>query len=87
MEEILEIMEKDSRITADEIAVMTGRDVQAVKDAISKMEQDGTILGYGTVVNWENRQESVTAMIDKSYSPKRPGFRQGCRKDLPVSRG
>lgn len=72
MEEILEIMEKDSRITADEIAVMTGRDVQAVKDAISKMEQDGTILGYGTVVNWEKTgRESVTAMIEIKVIPQR----------------
>lgn len=72
MEEILEIMEKDSRITPEEIAVMTGRDVQQVKDAISKMEQDGTILGYATVVNWEKTaRESVTALIEVKVIPQR----------------
>ncbi len=53
MQEILSILEKNGKLTADEIAVMLGRDSDEVAGIIRKLEEDGAILGYTTLINWE----------------------------------
>lgn len=72
MKEILELIEKNSRLTAEQIAVMLGRDVLEVRAAIKKMEDDKIILGYNTLVNWEKtNKEFVTALIEVKVTPQR----------------
>lgn len=72
MIDILEILEKDSRTTAEQIAAMTGRSVEEVKDIIKKLEDDNIIAGYTTVVNWEKTDaECVTALIEVKVTPTR----------------
>ncbi|HIV02335.1 MAG TPA: Lrp/AsnC family transcriptional regulator [Candidatus Aphodoplasma excrementigallinarum] len=71
MEQILEILEKDSRITPEQIAVMLDKDPAAVAAAIKAYEKDGTIVGYKTLVNWEKTmKESVTAFIELKVTPQ-----------------
>ena len=71
MEQILDILEKDSRITPEQIAVMLDKDPAAVAAAIKSYEQDGTIVGYKTLVNWEKTmKESVTAFIELKVTPQ-----------------
>lgn len=71
MEQILELLEKDCKITADQIAVMIDKDPAAVAAAIKSFEQDGTILGYKTLINWENTmKEYVTAFIELKVTPQ-----------------
>ena len=48
MDEILEILSKDSRRTPQEIAKLTGESVEAVKKAIKGYEDNGVILQYKT---------------------------------------
>ena len=72
MEEILEIMEKNSRIDAEQIAVMLGKDVEEVRAAIKKYEEENVILGYNTLINWEKTsREHVTALIEVKVTPQR----------------
>jgi len=72
MEEILEILEKNSRLTPEEIAVMLGKNVNEVKDAIDYFEKHKIILGYNTLINWEKTsKESVTALIEVKVTPQR----------------
>ncbi len=72
MKEILEILEKDSRTSPEQIAAMTGRDVEEVKQMIKKLEEDNVIAGYTTVVNWEKTDaELVTALIEVKVTPSR----------------
>lgn len=72
MEEILEILEKDSRYSAEEIAAMTGKTVEEVKDAIKKYEEESIILGYTTLINYENTsKDNVTALIEVKITPQR----------------
>lgn len=72
MKDILEILEKDSRTSAEQIADMTGRGVEEVKEAIKKLEEDNIIAGYTTVVNWEKTDsECVTALIEVKVTPTR----------------
>lgn len=72
MEEILEIIEKDSKLTAEQIAVMLNKSTDEVRAAIKKLEDENIILGYNTLVNWEKtNKESVTALIEVKVTPQR----------------
>jgi DNA-binding Lrp family transcriptional regulator len=72
MKEILELLEKDARLTGEQIATMTGVPVSEVKEAIGKAERDRTILKYKTVINWEKLgQEQVWALIEVRVQPQR----------------
>ncbi|EMS69756.1 Lrp/AsnC family transcriptional regulator [Ruminiclostridium cellobioparum] len=72
MEEILEILEKNSKVTAAEIAVMLGKSVEEVTEAIKKYEAENVIVGYSTLVNWDKTErEKVTALIEVKVTPQR----------------
>jgi len=78
MDEILEILSKDARISPAEIAKLTGKSAAAVKKAIEKYEKNGTILKYKAVLNHDMVKESgsfVRALIEVSVTPqKNVGF-------------
>ena len=44
MNEILNLLEKDGRLTASEIAVMLGKSEDEVKTAIAEYEEKGVVL-------------------------------------------
>lgn len=74
MDEILEILANDARITPQEIAKLTGKNVAAVKKAISQYEKDGIIVKYKTVINQDLAKESnsfVRALIEVSITPQK----------------
>ncbi|MBF0494061.1 MAG: Lrp/AsnC family transcriptional regulator [Candidatus Omnitrophica bacterium] len=76
MREILEILENDATVTADEIAKMLNMTPKAVKSAIKKYEKDGVILKYKTVINkellhTEDGAEGVRALIEVKVAPER----------------
>lgn len=71
MEDILRLLEKDSKLTAEQIAVMLDKDPDAVAAAIKSFEKDEIILGYGALVNWEKTmKEYVTAFIELKITPQ-----------------
>jgi len=72
MNEILKILEKDGRLTPQQIAPMVGMDAEAVAEYIAKAEADGTILRYTAQIDWDKAQEeSVTALIEVKIAPQR----------------
>ncbi|HBM74506.1 MAG TPA: AsnC family transcriptional regulator, partial [Clostridiaceae bacterium] len=72
MDEILEILEGNSRYSEDEIAVMTGKSVEEVHKAIKEYEEQNVIVGYTTLINWEKTsRESVLALIEVKVTPQR----------------
>ena len=72
MEEILEILEKNFRYTDEQIAVMAGKTVEEVREAIRDYEEKSIIAGYTTLINWENTgKEVVTALIQVKVTPQR----------------
>ncbi|MGG7143258.1 Lrp/AsnC family transcriptional regulator [Clostridium nigeriense] len=72
MDEILEVLEKNSRYKDEEIATMTGKTVEEVRDAIRDYEEKKIIAGYTTLINWENTgKETVTALIEVKITPQR----------------
>lgn len=71
MEEILELLEKDCKLTPQQIAVMLDKDPDAVAAAIESFEKDSTILGYKTLINWDKTmKEYVTAFIELKITPQ-----------------
>jgi len=72
MKEILEIIEKNSRLSVEQIAAMAGKSVEEVEEAIKKFEEDKIIVGYNTLINWEKvDSEKVTALIEVKVTPQR----------------
>lgn len=72
MEEILEILEKNSRYSDEQIAIMAGKTVEEVREAIRDYEEKNIIAGYTTLINWENTgKETVTALIEVKITPQR----------------
>ena len=82
MEQILELLEKDCKLNAKQIAVMIDKDPDAVAAAIRSFEKDGVILGYKTLINWEKTmKEYVTAFIELRVTPQiGQGFDQIAKK-------
>lgn len=72
MFEILELLQSNSKLTAEEIAIMTGLEVEEVKGFIEKLEADKTIIKYFTLINWEKAGiERVSALIEVKITPQR----------------
>jgi len=72
MNQILKILEKNSHITPEQIAIMLGREVHNVKKEIATLEADGIIVGYKTLVDWDKTEsERVTAFIELRVTPQR----------------
>ncbi len=74
MDEILELLMKDARTTAAEIAKLTGKSPAHVKKAIKNYEKNGIIVKYKTILNQEMLRDSnsfVRALIEVSISPQK----------------
>ena len=72
LEEILKILESNSRTTIKQLASMTGSTSDEVARLIKKAEKDGTILKYKTVINWDKvGDEQVWALIEVKITPQR----------------
>jgi len=72
MEDVLRILERDSRVSPDRIATMTGRTEAEVRQIIENAEKTGVIRRYKTVIDWEKAgRERVFAFIDVKVTPAR----------------
>lgn len=72
--EILSLLEKDSRLKADRIAIMLGTDKEKVEAIIKELEDENIILGYKTLINWEGtNREATVAHIELKLTPQRGG--------------
>ena len=67
--EILRMLENNSRIDLHDLAIMLGTDDSVV---LQEIEQEGVICGYPTLINWDKTDtEKVTALIEVSVTPQR----------------
>jgi len=72
MNTILDLIEKDARLTPEQIAGRLGLDVDEVQAKIAEWERNGVIRRYKAVVDRERLgEERVTALIDVSVTPER----------------
>lgn len=71
-EELLAVIEKNSRINLKELAIILGVEEIDVVNELAALETEGTICGYHTLINWENTSvEKVTALIEVRVTPQR----------------
>ena len=69
---VLELLEKDARLTAKELAVMLSKEEGDIRSMIAKMEKDGVLLGYRTIIDWDKTdKEYVSALIELKITPQR----------------
>ncbi len=71
-DELLSILEKNSRIDFNELAVLLGTTEEEVLKTIEELEKEGIISGYHTLINWEKTNiEKVTALIEVKVTLQR----------------
>ena len=71
-EQILRLLERNSKMDPEEIAVMIGSSRAVVVEEIKQMERENIICGYNTLVNWDKAgTEKVTALIEVRVTPQR----------------
>ena len=68
--QILKLLEKNARMTEEDIATVTGLSVAEVKSEIGQMEAAGIIRGYKGVIDWEKVDTAtVSAIIELKVTP------------------
>ena len=71
-EELLTVIEKNSRIDLKELAVILGVEEIDVVNELAALEAEGIICGYHTLINWEKTTiEKVSALIEVRVTPQR----------------
>jgi DNA-binding Lrp family transcriptional regulator len=70
--DILDLLERNAKLTPEEIAVRLGLSEPVVREEIEKMEKEQIICGYGAFINRERTDmESLTALIEVKVTPVR----------------
>ena len=73
-EEILNLLRDNARISVEDISAMTKKSVEEVKAIMSKLEKDGIIMKYATIINPAKNtsaKQKVRAEIELSVQPER----------------
>ncbi|HEY8341408.1 MAG TPA: Lrp/AsnC family transcriptional regulator [Calditerricola sp.] len=80
--ELLRLLEENCRRSPEALAVLLDVSVDEVNEALRRLEEQGIIVKYSALVNWDKVQEDrVTAMIDVKVTPKRDvGFDEVARR-------
>ncbi len=63
---ILEILQKDARISMKDLANTVGLTAPATSQRVKKMEESGIIKGYGAVLNLDKLGKKIQAFISLS---------------------
>lgn len=71
--DILELLQENSKYTASDIATMLGLDIDTVQKSIEEMEKEQIICGYSALINWDktDKKDIVTALIEVRVTPQR----------------
>jgi DNA-binding Lrp family transcriptional regulator len=71
--EVVGLLEKDARISDEDLAKMVNIRLEDLRVVIDKLQNEKVIVRYTSVVDWSKVEghEGVTAMIDVKVTPKR----------------
>jgi DNA-binding Lrp family transcriptional regulator len=71
-QELLNLIEKNSRINVHDLSVMLGADELLVANELKALEEEGIICGYHTMIDWSKTSiEKVNALIEVKVTPQR----------------
>lgn len=72
MKELLNLLENNSRLTDEQIAIMLDKEVGDIKKMVEDYEKSKVIVGYKTLIDWDKTdREYVTALIELKIVPQR----------------
>lgn len=66
---ILQVLQKNGKLTYEEVGKLLGRSPSTVRDRIEKMEEDRTILGYSAIVDQERLGVYSDSYISADIDP------------------
>ncbi len=68
---ILDLLEKDAKMSKEQIAISLGMKVEDVAAAIAELEDKEIIVGYKTLIDWDKmNDDGVTALIEIKVVPQ-----------------
>ena len=71
-EKILKAIDKNSKLSVKDLAIMLGATEEEVAQTIKELENESIICGYPTLINWDKTEsEKVTALIEVKVTPQR----------------
>ena len=71
-EKILAAIDKNSKLSVADLAIMLGSSEEEIGTQIKQMEDEHIICGYPTLINWDLvKCERVTALIEVKVTPQR----------------
>ena len=69
---ILALLERNARLTSEEISVLLGMSEAEVSAEITEMEKEQIICGYSALINWDKTDSDfLTALIEVKVAPAR----------------
>ena len=70
---ILKLIDKNSKLSVEDMAIMLNADKDEIQAEIIAMEADKVICGYTTLINWDkvDDTEAITALIEVKVTPQR----------------
>ena len=69
---LLELLEKDARLSPKELALMLEKEEGDIRAMIAGLEKEGVLLGYRTIIDWDKTEkEYVSALIELKITPQR----------------
>lgn len=73
MDDILEILEGNARVSLEDLAKLTGKNKKDIEKAIKEYEKKGIIVKYKTVINKEKVKNGVgvIALIEVRIAPQK----------------
>ena len=88
-EQLLKLLENNSRLTNAELAIMLDVTQEQIHDEIASLEKKHIICGYHTLINWDKVNDNdVTALVELHVTPQGGnGYRAAGRPDQTVSAG
>ena len=71
MQTLLELLEQDCTQSTAQLAAQAGLSEAQVKEEMARLEENGTILGYQAIIDWDRvRRDNVTALIEVKVIPQ-----------------
>ena len=71
MNELLELLEKNSSYSTAQLAVMLNMTKDDIESAIKKYKEDGIIIAEKALIDWEKAgSQKVTAFIELKITPQ-----------------
>lgn len=73
MDDILEILEENARVSLEDLEKLTGKKKKKIKSAIKNYEKKGVIVKYKTVIDKEKIRDErgVVALIEVQVTPQK----------------